>query len=409
MVFSKEGFGIDIKGASAILPTREEMFAYIDNFVQYKLEQVYLPLTGNMFGLIVDGSTVASTFSPIEKMKTELLRGFDREDEERHLLAFLHEFHTTLNTEIAAYKASEPRFLRSNQKQVYSEGKRLMAPDREKDYLETLNQVLAPLEITLTYATGPIGEHFQDFIQRCYRRATKMLELSEQFDGTQYETFSIEEFRHMAEVLTGEKQGLQVENTAPYSFTVTLNGKAYTLTRDKNSVPLHYDNLSSVTLSGGSSSSKDDAAVMINSGEKAFIANIGRGGSKTRKVVLRGIKDEHDVIHPNTTRFSGSEVYKRITFEELPKPIARTRAPINLRRNAETRLDFPALFDVPSVGRIRYSPSILSGDAVISLRNQTDEDFATIIAKGNTGTAEIVVTGENEAGPTDVIVTVHVR
>lgn len=409
MVYSHAGFGIDFQNASGIFDTRDEMFEYINNFVNYKLEQIYLPLTGNMLGLLIGDTAVTTDFRPIQAMKTELLRDFDREDEERHLLAFLHEFHTTLDAEIEAYRNTMPRFLLSNQRQVYSDGSPLMDPDDEKIHIERIRKLLPSIEINVTYATGPVGAHFQDFIQRCYHRATKMLELSEELDETGYEYFTIEEFRRMAEVLTAEKQGLQVANQASYSVTVALNRRTYALTRDKNPVPLHYDDLGTVTLYGGSSTSTDDAAVIKNCGEKAFIANIGTGVAKTQKVVFRGIKDEHDVIHPNVTRFSGAEISKRITFEELPRPIARNVADRNLRRNSERRLEFSELFEVPSVGRTHYSLSILSGDSIIDLRTQTNEDFATIITNTETGTALIVATAENEAGPTEVTVTVNVR
>ena len=410
MVFSQQGFGLTFQGASGIFETRQEMLDYINTFVKCTLEQVALPLTGNMLGLMIGESTVASSFAPIEKMKTALLADFNREHEERHLLAFLHEFDSTLDDEINYYREKRTRYLRSNQRQVYDEGKPLMPVEDEPGYLEDINELLSSLnqkEVTLTYATGPIGEYFQDFVQRCYRRATQMLELSKQYDGTNYKNFTIEEFRQMAEVLTHEAQGLLVENIASPAISVTLNGESYSLTKGRSPVPLHYAALRDVTLSGSRSTVTDDAAVIINYGLKAFIANISSGQSKIRKVVRRGIERD-GIIYPNTTRFSGTEVNKRIQFEELSKPTARNVEDRNLRNGVTDRLVFSRLFDVPSVGNVSYRITPPLNEDIIEVTRLPGENHASIKATG-IGTTQVVVTAENEAGPTEVTVTVNVR
>ena len=328
-VYSASGFGLNLYTASAIENTREAMFTYIDNYVKHALEKVYLPLTGNTTALLI-GEVIESDFKPIESMKTALLAGYTHEDEERHLLAFLHEFHATLEDEITEYKATYPRYLTSLQPQLYTNGKPLVSPETEKALLELL-----PEGTTLTYATGPIGEYFQTFIVKCYKRATAMLALSKQFDATGYEQFTIEEFRSMAKSVTGEIGRLEVENKSSIrTLRVHLNNRYIDLARGAEHVPLPYDNIDTVTLKHTNTTTEAEGLTVKNYGDKAFIAYIGTGVSRTYKIIDKcQVAADTGVITAGSNLFTGPEGYKGITFEELPLPVPQPQQSIPLEKH----------------------------------------------------------------------------
>ena len=404
ILFSDSGFGMNIYKASAIKRTREEMFAFIDNFVELELEKISLPLLGNMTALMIDQGDIDATFAPIDKMKDALLVGFNREDEERHLLTFLHEFHATLDVAIQTYKDKHPRYLKSTDDQVYTNGKPLVSPEHERTIIDS-----NPTVKYLTYATGPIGEYFQAYIMKCYKRATVMLALSNEFGTTTYKNFSIEEFRRTAQVITGEIGGLTVENKAPsHPLYTVIHKQNVILPKDKSPFPIPYADIGSLTFRYTSNPNIEEAFILKNHGETALVAIIGSGAEPEKRIVRKGsVNFNTGEPTPGVARFNGPEGFSHITLQELPLPSPIAIQPATLRIGQTWTRKASDLFNDPNgyIDYYGYSPPDTTVASVTF--DQNSNNFAvTGIARGNTS---LQVIAYNPSGEEVATVPIIVR
>lgn len=335
---NKVGQQLGITDASTIVATRDEMFSYIDNFVKYRLEMLYVPILGEAFNLLITDPDIRTDFIPIESMKTTLWGNVDRETAERHMIVFLHELKTTLAAEVQSYKDTVPRYLLDNQVQNYANGEPLLSVAEETTFLR------ANPARTMTYATGPVGSYFQDFVRRVYGRAATMVNLAARYDGRSFEYLPVEVFRRMAQVINKEKPGLSFKGlleTDTSTLTITPprhSGRSETLGSELNEIFVGYEDAKVTKVADSSSTEKTDALEVINHGRTAFIATVGTGASAVRVAIERARKSG-DTITPRTTRFKRDQVGKGITFVEMPAPTVTTPDPFELYVNDFTTVD----------------------------------------------------------------------
>lgn len=401
-LYSDSGFTMGIYDSSAIKNTREEMFAYIDNFVSCELEKIHLPLSGNMTALTIKGGDLLTTYIAIESMKTALLEGFMQEDEERYVLAFLHEVHSTIDAAVEKYKKDYPRYLNNTQPQLYTNGKPLVSLSREKEIIAGSSAITH-----LTYATGPIGEYFREFVATCHRRAQAMIEVSNQFDTLAFENFTIEEFRRVAQVVAGEIGGLKVKNKSAQALTVYLNERNIKRTRNHDLVPIPYADLDSFSLYYPGIANEEEALTIENYGDKALVASIGGGTDPDKQPIRKSTKNANtDEVVPSITHFKAPSGNRRIVFEEMPLPEPIPMNPVNLRVRQRWSATLTDLFNDPDdyilshiytppdtrIATVEYDPNTKNFIVTAIGRGETTlEVFAENLSGESVATVKIIV------------------
>ena len=325
---------------SAIVNSRQEMFDFIDVYANHRIEHLLSPMIGDLLVHSVRGFT--TTFTPIENMKTALLANTNEEEAERHLIAFLHELQVGLPGAIETYKAEYPRFLFDTDIQTYTHGRPLLTEEAEAALREHV-----PGYENLTYATGPIGEYIRDFMRKCYRRAKTLLTLSTQYDGSAYESLSIEQLSRMAKVANSEIEGFQIETVDPSEYySVTLHGKRYSLYARHEPIYIAYEDLENVTLSSPYRYATDTKNVvkLTNMGDTAMVAKVGRTSPDRSPVNHADYSTRTRLTTPSEHTYTKTELGNTITFEEMQKPVANTLPQIDLAVGAEHVLSMAGRF-----------------------------------------------------------------
>lgn len=386
---------------SAIVNSRQEMFSHIDAFVNHKIEQMFLPLLGDLLMNNVRG--YRATFTPIETMRKALLTESIEEDAERHMIAFLHEVQRDLPAAIETYKAEYPRYLLSTDPQTHANGKALLSEAEEK----VLRGFLAE-GTTITYATGPIGEYFRNFMQRCYARATTLLALSKRFDNTSYEQFSTEQFSRIAQVINAEVEGFKIEvvDDSEY-YTVTLHNRSISLYKKDAPIYVAYEDLENVRLSSpyGVSGSKN-VVKLTNLGDTAMVAKVGKTTPVESAIRRADYSVRTKVTTPSEHYFTQAQLRSGITFEEMQKPKANSLEEINLNVGDQHTLSLIGRFS----GKFIEEGYTLRGVEPDKIDVVSRNDYkAYIITARKAGTTMFKIIARNPAGSTplevDVVVT----
>ena len=311
---------------SAILDSRADMFAYIDLWVNHKVEQLFLPMLGDL--LVSTTRGFKSTFIPIETMRAALLTGTDEEEAERHMIAFLHEAQTGLADAILQYKAEYPKYLLSTDPQTYANGRDLLSENDERVMLARLQG-----NPKLTYATGPIGEYFRNFMKRCYERATTLLALSKQFDASAYENLPAEHLSRMAKVVNGETPGFKIEVVDPSEYyNVTLHGKLFSLYQRHDPIYIAYEDLENVVLTSPYTAlGTKNVIKLTNLGDTAMVAKVGKTAPVESAINRADYSSRTRITTPSEHEFTQAQVRDTIRFEEMQKPVANTLPDIDLQ------------------------------------------------------------------------------
>ena len=373
--------------ASGIFPTRDAMNTYIDNFVKYRLELLYVPVLGEGFNLLIGDPDIALTFTPITTMRNTLLAGVDRETAERHMVAFMHELKTTLADEVSTYKASMPRYLLDTQTQKYENGEPLMSLEAETEFLRN-----NPAR-TITYATGPVGIYFQDFVKRCYSRAQIIVDLAAQFDQHRFESLPVERFRRMAQVINNEIQGIKIKGLLADKSTLYLDGLTHALGEDEAEIYISYEDIPVFRVTDSTSTSDADAIKIENYGDKAFVVAIGMGANKVEDYIVKARQRSTGLV-PGKETFTRAQLGKGITLSEMAPPTFDEQPPIDMYVSDVQTLNCENIFSgkfIQNYGRSNPDETALSVDF------NSDTRVVTITAN-KAGTHEFELIATSPAG-----------
>ena len=384
---------------SAIVNSRQEMFDFIDVYANHRIEHLLLPMIGDLLVHSVRG--FRTTFTPIENMKTALLADTNEGEAERHLIAFLHEMQVGLPQAIETYKTTYPRFLFDTDIQTYANGQPLLTEEAEAALREHV-----PAYQNLTYATGPIGEYIRDFMRKCYRRAKTLLTLSTQYDGSAYESLSIEQLSRMAKVANSEIEGFKIETVDPSErYHVTLHGKGYALYARHEPIYIAYEDLTQITLSSPyyRATGSTNAMKLTNMGDTAMVAKVGGATPDESAINRADYSPRTRMTEPSEHYFTKTQVQSTINFEEMQKPEARSLEVIELGVGAKHVLSMVNRFS----GKFIEEGYTLgrTPDEINVVRSNPNEYTITALARGF-ATFEIFAT--NPAGRGELVVEVSV-
>ena len=386
---------------SAIVNSRQEMFDFIDVYANHRIEHLLSPMIGDL--LVHSVRRFTTTFTPIENMKTALLANTNEEEAERHLIAFLHELQVGLPGAIETYKAEYPRFLFDTDPQTYTHGKPLLTEEAEAALREHV-----PAYENLTYATGPIGEYIRDFMRKCYQRAKTLLTLSTQYDGSTYESLSIEQLSRMAKVANSEIEGFKIETVDPSEYYyVTLHGKRYSLYARHEPIYIAYEDLENVTLSSPYGSVTDTKKVikLTNMGDTAMVAKVGRTSPAKSPVNRADYSTRTQLTTPSEHTYTKTEVGKYISFEKMEKPRANSLPEIELAVGAEHVLSMAGRFSGEFIEE-GYTLGPVDSNLVNVVWENASKTY-TIRALAR-GFATFTITATNPAGSTPLVVDVNI-
>ena len=386
---------------SAILDSRAEMFAYIDLWVNHKVEQFFLPMLGDLLASTTRG--FKSTFTPIETMRAALFTGTDAEEAERHMIAFLHEVQTGLADAIVQYKTEYPRYIFSTSPQTYANGRNLLSESSEQALLAALRG-----SVTFTYATGPIGEYFRSFMKKCYERATTLLALSKQFDGSNYEKLPAEHFSRMAKVVNGETPGFKIEVVDPSEYYyATLHGQQFSLYQRHAPIHIAYEDLENIRLASpyGRSTATKNVIKLTNTGFTAMVAKVGATAPVESAINPADHSNRTQITTPSEHEFTKAQLASSITFEEMQKPVANTLPDIDLQVGDIHTISLANAFSGKFIAD-EYTLNSLRSDKISVALNH--ENNTCVIVALKRGRAMFNIIARNPAGRTPLEVDISI-
>ena len=379
-----EGYGI--------FETRTEFEDYLSRYIRYHLRRMIRLVTGDFLGVYASG--IKSDSAAITAMNDLLFTAVEHEEEEQFLIAFLYEVDTRLDSAIENYKSTIAKRL-EHVNHHYHNGLPLLSVEEEEDQLST--QQLADSR----WSTGPIDEHFQQFLLNCHTRAGHITHLTKTFEGLGFESLTPDYYQRFAEVLTDEREGIQVKATQDYGCNLYINSPYITLRQPMDWIPVAIDDVNSMRMVN---TGQNDGMLLHNYSNSAIIATVGTSSSSVEVLISAAeVNPTLETRTPHAQTFNNAQIDASITFRVLPRPVFDPPQPITMALGDKHIVSGGDLFSgerILSYGLSNDNTGVVS----VSLDQSTGE---FTVNADNIGTATLTLSAINPSGATPLPLPLH--
>lgn len=299
---------------SLTFSTRQSFDDYLENYINYNLEKLYLPFIADVTHMAIGG--LSGLTSAMKEMQDFFKNDSKITKTQQHVLTFAYDFESSLPSLIKQYKASVAYRQEGNQQ--------IGIPTHDQEAAELRQNPRR----NWTYHTGNINQFFRDAVTASYKRAQFISNWVSEYGSTSWAALSINSLMKLASARLDLNNSVTFEHTnlSSYLLRAIFDGRSYDIKRviDSNSQPaapnpiaIRSDDFDDLTLRLTSTYSGTDAILRIkNFMNLAVIVNLGTS-SKTEKGIIHPVEM---LGMPKVMELSVSDVRQVVSLEVFPPP-----------------------------------------------------------------------------------------